>query len=708
MDAYRRKRKTDIELSPNGSRTKIKINMRTVEKNHSEALSNNHMQLYDVSQSLASSKDHLDSTNDSVSHLRSQSIATSDELRDQAQTGNVTAEPIWHNVIQKDYDEGMYSCSYAFLPLWNGCDEAIKATILLHNVGLKCLEKKDYSDAQVYLYKAHKVLTHYITNQPENDAVALSKVSCKIYLALGFCHYRQGRFCESFQCYENSLRRLLESDPNDAPFVALIKNAMAVVVFHCSKSQEMNAVFDPLLLFHESLEIYQSLDGAWEKEIATVMNNIGRYHYLRREYSKSLPYFVNALKIRRYLSDCSKIDLAVTVCNLGQTYHQLGDLPNALNLLQEFLDMTRKGSDHFSHGDHSVILMCIASIHQERGHLDDAKRTYEKALKSEFLSSNVVNSTIASILNKLGSVCYKLGDLSRSLTYLQEGLKIEKVLYGMQHPNVVATLLNIAQIYRDQNNFACAFLHYSHVHAIQFTTHGPDSVAISDTLFSMGLMLYRMKAYSAAFSYYQEALNNQYRHYGDADNAEIAATLNSIGIVLFHWGKSMIAKMYFEESLFMRRKIFGPSHPETAITLSNLATLNLEMGDDIFAASLYQETLKIERTAHGGKSQDVIQTLLHLGLLYQRRGELREALVYFNEALEIERHRSGVNHIFVGKIVNLIGNIHLQRGHVDKMMACFTLATEIYKMNNYIEEIVIAGHNFYDLSKLHPECAEAA
>ena len=127
------------------------------------------------------------------------------------------------------------------------------------------------------------------------------------------------------------------------------------------------------------------------------------------------------------------------------------------------------------------------------------------------------------------------------------------------------------------------------------------------------------------------------------------------------------------------------------------------------ALRLYKETLRVEQAALGSKHQDVILTLQHLGLVYQQRGELNEALYYFCEALEIERTKDGCTNLAVGKLLNLIGNIYLQRGDVREMMDCYTEASRIYRgLSHGMESLVIAGYNFYGMSKLHPPCAATA
>jgi tetratricopeptide (TPR) repeat protein len=95
--------------------------------------------------------------------------------------------------------------------------------------------------------------------------------------------------------------------------------------------------------------------------------------------------------------------------------------------------------------------------------------------------------------------------------------------------------------------------------------------------------------------------------------------------------------------------------------------------------------------------------------VHRQRGELDKALEYFEEALSIERSMHESAHVSVAKMLNLIGNIHLQLGNLNELMSCYTEAARIYKTcEQSHDSLVIAGHNFYAISKVCPASASAA
>jgi tetratricopeptide (TPR) repeat protein len=605
------------------------------------------------------------------------------------------------NILQQrgkptlDYDDGMFNY-FELISLDTDHNDSIIKASLLFNIGLIHLKKKKYTCAHSWFELSKSELG----NAANMTDIKIVEMYVKISHAKGQCQYTQGFFDKSEMCYQESLQ-LKDLARLSDDYEASAKNAIAVNLFHSSTISNLSHV---ITLFQESLSIFTRMK--MKKEVGTVLNNIGRVFYLSGNYEKANEAYSLSLAVRRKLYKPTSVDLAVTICNLAQTLHQVGKLDEAITLFNEFLNLAETHTNLANHHDIIIVLSHVACIHHESGNLQDSRVYYEAALTAARLTSNNDGSVTASLLNKLGSVCYKTKDTEAALSYLQEGLKIEKVVYGDNHPNIIITLLNIAQIHREKGHYATAFLTYSRVHQIQTKGKVSNTLEISNTLFSMGMMLYRMKAFPSSFKCYQDALLLQRETYGENDNIEIAATLNSIGIVLFHMGKKEMAKSYFENSLSIRRRFLGPNHEDVTINVYNLAALHFELGEEYEAAGMFKECLRIEQETQGENCHDSIQTLQHLALVHQQMGELKESLIYLDQALRKERSRSGQSHNHVAKLLNLMGNIYLQLADTKKMMQCYSEATRIYEKQN--ENLVITGYTFYGVSKLHPECAEAA
>jgi hypothetical protein len=85
-------------------------------------------------------------------------------------------------------------------------------------------------------------------------------------------------------------------------------------------------------------------------------------------------------------------------------------------------------------------------------------------------------------------------------------------------------------------------------------------------------------------------------------------------------------------------------------------------------------------------------------------------LSFFKEALDIERRRGETERRSLVRVLNLLGNLYLQLGKASEMMECYVEASRIYEgyRESSGETLLIAGYNFYGLSKTNPPCAPIA
>jgi len=619
---------------------------------------------------------------------------------------------------RQEYDEGMFVYPDD-VSLEQDTPESFRSAAVLYNTGQSHLrslrsqfKKSPCADGVHHCnnnnnnkYFAAKKWFELASLRLELDGLSAgaSTLSVRIYHNLGYCHYRLGNNEEAMKCYKTALVHVQEASLGEMDEAATA-NCIGVLYFH----QEPADSTESLQFFESCLTVYKKTLADDSAKLATLLNNIGRVHYLNGDYPKALAVYERALVIRRAKLGKQSVDVAATICNTGQTHHQRGEFDLAMEYYREFLQMANShlGSNH---RDVAIIIKCMAEIHHERREMTKARDLYLEALKAARVSLGSSHPDLASTLNKLGNLHYEMNDYELSLKYYLEGLNIEETVLDAYHPHLLVTLMNVAQVFRHRGDFRAALTHYTDVHARTAKVYGPNSLECANTLSNMALMKYQLKGHEAAFELYQEALRIQRDFYGSDENTDVASSLNSIGLVLFQQGIHDLAKACFYDSLRIRRKLLGPDHRDVSILWYNIATIHLESGDEALAIRHYKETLRIERAVLGATHQDCVLTLQHLGLVHQQRGELEEALVFFGEALKIEKVKGAEKQYAAAKLLNLMGNIHLQTANVEEMNACYAEASRIYsKCGLSQDSLVIAGYNFYGLSKLHPQSAATA
>jgi tetratricopeptide (TPR) repeat protein len=466
-----------------------------------------------------------------------------------------------------------------------------------------------------------------------------------------------------------------------------------------------------------ALNIYKRILGAQSSQVATCLSNIARVFFSRQDFHTALTLFQEALKIRQASpSPETKVDEAAAMFNIGQTYQKLNQMEPALKHFQQFRELAQPTLGK-NHRDIATCIKAMACIHYEAGALDEACTLLEEAVQCTRVHAKDMPFELACLLRDMGCLYSMTQQPEKALQCHLETLELQKKQLTHEsdastNPNIMVTLLHIAQNQKKLGKYSQALKVYRTVYGIQLETFGPESLEVAATLCSIGLMLYLKQELQSSLNYYQEALRVRQEHFQTNNNFDIAATFNSIGLIAFKMNKLDLAKNAFRECIRIRIQLEATDAHRDIVTLySNLGTVYLANGEDKEAVQMFAESIRLERRTLGETHLGVAVSLQHLAQLHQDRGELELAHEYFKEALEITR---GVDESMMANkqrtictLLNLMGNIHLMKAEVPQMMECFTEASRVCG-DTAAQDLVIAGYTFYGISKMHPPAAAIA
>ena len=656
---------------------------------------------------------------------------------------NSSDEEADENAVCIEYDEGMrvYDSLLEMESIRDSNNTEELSAVLCYNIGQTYIQRRQNKKAKSFLIRSLDKFSSFYDVNPLCIIMTLHN--------LGYCYYtdstenkNQEGTDRAIVFYQRAFAIVLEHNLGNF-HLAACSNSLGVVLFnHHSDDDEGNNDDIAMALFYKSLDLYRvygSTNNVNSSSIATVLNNIGRIHFIKSEFEQALKSYEECLEMRHH-DDNQSIDMAATAYNLGQTLYHLGLLDQALPYYHKYLKtMTTSSSITWPRlRDIAQVYKGIGQIYQDKSDHKMALHHFRKALEAlqKVSSKNgktALDVEIAAILNKLGSLCYEMKDFRTALAYYQKGLERERCVLETNHPHAIVTMINIGHIQKQLGEYEKALSAYQQAYEMQTdkradneTVRGnndqDDGLSIAETLSSIGLMQYHLQQYIGSFDSYQEALRIRRYHYsGDDKHPEVASTLNAIGLVLFKQELFGPAKDCFQESLRIRSKLLGKDHRDVAILWYNIATVHFETGEDDLAVQMYKETLRVERHNLGDDHNDIVLTLKRLGQVHLQIGCTEEAVDYFQEALCIERRRtvkeqypSNDNELSIARILNLLGNAYLQLGRTSDMMNCFVEGSRIYESNNQAcntgnrETLVIGGYSFYGLNKTNPPCAPVA
>ena len=193
-----------------------------------------------------------------------------------------------------------------------------------------------------------------------------------------------------------------------------------------------------------------------------------------------------------------------------------------------------------------------------------------------------------------------------------------------------------------------------------------------------GQVFYTLAQYGAALKYYEESLSIRKQVFGDR-HTSVAHSLNNIGMLYKTLGKHEEALKYYEESLSIYKQVFGDRHPDVATSLNNIGNLYNTLGRNQEALKYYEESLSIRKQVFGDRHTSVAASLNNIGLLYSNLGRNEEALKCYEESLSIMKQVFGDRHTSVATSLNNIGLLYNTLGQHEEALKCLKESLSIRK-----------------------------
>ncbi|HEY6148655.1 MAG TPA: serine/threonine-protein kinase, partial [Thermoanaerobaculia bacterium] len=271
-----------------------------------------------------------------------------------------------------------------------------------------------------------------------------------------------------------------------------------------------------------------------------------------------------------------------------------------------------------------------------RGLLDAGAKRVQKDLSEE-------PELKAEMLNVMGTVYQRIGELEKARPLLEEALAVRRRVFGPEHVRVAESLNDLGVLLREKNEPAAAEPVLLQALAMRRKLLGPAHKDVAQTLVELG-RLYSDRGFDdraepllrEALAIRRKALGNQHH--------ETATSENELALVLWHRGDLPGAELAFREVLAINRKVLGENHPDVSTSLNNLALIAGDRGDFRAAETLSRESLAIGRRTLGEKHPDIAAKLNNLSRALMEQGKLDEAAAALEEALAIATPALGIDH----------------------------------------------------------------
>ena len=274
-----------------------------------------------------------------------------------------------------------------------------------------------------------------------------------------------------------------------------------------------------------------------------------------------------------------------------------------------------------------------------------AKQYLESALRTKLVVyGREANDDVAAVLNDLGMVLLKLGDLEGARDKVVQSLEMKWALYGqdIKKRSVAVSLDNLGTALKRLGDYKGAKEKYEQALEMLWALNGREAVNtdLASLLNNLGLLLDKMGDYEGAKDKLEQALDMKRAVYGrDANNTFLASTLDNLGMVLQDMEDYEGAKEKYEQALKMLQLVYGGGAKNTnlAIVINDLGTLLKDMRDYEGAKEHYEQSLDMMFAVHGRDAKHTIVATLfnNIGVILKVLGDYDGAKEKYEQALEV-------------------------------------------------------------------------
>jgi non-specific serine/threonine protein kinase/serine/threonine-protein kinase len=284
----------------------------------------------------------------------------------------------------------------------------------------------------------------------------------------------------------------------------------------------------------------------------------------------------------------------------------------------------------------------------------------------------------ARLLHTLGNVQRSLGRYEQARGLLEEAVELRRQERGPAHPEVLDTLVPLANTYDQLGLFeraeqthrtileraqqcgaACerqlgmTYLNLGNLtiklrrpeealdcferarrHLV--ATDGPEHDRIADVLIGLGIARRTLGDLGGSREAYLDALSILERTRG-TDHPSVGLVLNNLAVTVAQLGNLAEARQYFERGMAITEKVYGTDHPRTADRYLNHSAALRVLGDLEAAAAYGEQALEVYRTTLGPDHHRVPLGMVQLAKTHLRSGAHEEARTLLEQALELTR-----------------------------------------------------------------------
>ncbi|CAF3746194.1 unnamed protein product [Rotaria sp. Silwood1] len=219
------------------------------------------------------------------------------------------------------------------------------------------------------------------------------------------------------------------------------------------------------------------------------------------------------------------------------------------------------------------------------------------------------------------------------------------------------------------------------------------------SIFSFGILLFKMGQYDKAQKYYNHLLNELPR-----DHPDLAPCYHNLGMIANNNGNYDEGLKWFNKALEIYTRTHKFDDPILAVEHNSIGEIHVRKGNNASALESFNKALIIRKKVFGEDHLETAMSYHNMGNAYQAEKKLQEAFECHQKALAIRQKHLPADHPDLGASHNCIGSVYLCYNCPDLALEFYNKALKIYQkslpsqhsdiaMTHYNLGLLYAGKN---------------
>ena len=285
------------------------------------------------------------------------------------------------------------------------------------------------------------------------------------------------------------------------------------------------------------------------------------------------------------------------------------------------------------------------------------------------------------LCNQMALFLAALGLYSDAEQMYLAALEMRRNVLAVNHPMLVQSLNNLAELYRSQGRYSEAeplYLQILEIYKTELytTLDIGDSALIALTSNNLGLLYAYQGRYTEAEPLYQNALRI-FEALSEDNAANIAQCRSNLGLLYDSQGRYAEAETLFNDVLNLRLTFQPVLHPDIALSLNNLATVYYHQARYAEAEEVYSKAVTICNQTLPENHPTLVMCVSNLAEVYREEQRFEEAEPLFTKVLEVYRATLPAHHPNIASTLNNLAMLYHKQERYDEAETLLTEALEI-------------------------------